>query len=228
MSPGGAFVPNNIPVYLRDAEAAAIEWGRDRGVGLFNDTREKLGMHRYRSFDDFEAPDETREALKSFYNSVDDVELYVGCMVEQWLNLFDTSPTGYQGWGIPPTLLNSIMNDAVSSLIYDRFHTTDFLEENLTEWGYARALHNSSLMRLVSDHAGIGDLSSLYAFNTVPVDEAAKLLPTVLASMASSYDYEGIVGAALAQQSRPVIPPPAPQTMVDTSRSEVRPLLPKS
>lgn len=65
-----------------DLAALNIQRGRDHGLPSYNETRRQLGMPMRTSFADVTPDAETQAALASVYNSVDDVDLWVGGLAE--------------------------------------------------------------------------------------------------------------------------------------------------
>jgi hypothetical protein len=64
--------------------------GRDHGLGSFLETRRKCGMKAdFKSFDDLIAifPQDYIELLKNTYESVEDIDLYVGGALESFLTV---------------------------------------------------------------------------------------------------------------------------------------------
>jgi hypothetical protein len=66
-----------------DLASLNIQRGRDHGLPAYNDMREALGLGRLDSFQEFPGEQTTRNALASTYNSVDDIDLWVGGLAEQ-------------------------------------------------------------------------------------------------------------------------------------------------
>jgi len=65
-----------------DLAAINIQRGRDMGLGTLNQTREALGLDPYTSFDQITSDPETAAALAQVYDSVDDIDLWVGGLAE--------------------------------------------------------------------------------------------------------------------------------------------------
>ncbi|KAL3279197.1 hypothetical protein HHI36_016710 [Cryptolaemus montrouzieri] len=63
-----------------DIASLNIQRGRDHGIRPYNDYRELVGLPRYTSFEEF---GRKGDALKSVYSSVDDVDLWVGGLLEE-------------------------------------------------------------------------------------------------------------------------------------------------
>lgn len=69
-----------------DLAVLNIERGRERGVPRFNDLRRALGLTPYTSFSDLTGNEETAGKLAEVYSSVEDVDPWLGYLVEKKLN----------------------------------------------------------------------------------------------------------------------------------------------
>jgi hypothetical protein len=65
-----------------DLASLNIQRGRDHGLADYNDTRAAYGLPRVTSFDQITSDDEIADALREVYGSVDDIDLWVGCLAE--------------------------------------------------------------------------------------------------------------------------------------------------
>ena len=72
-----------------DLPSLNIQRGREHGLGSYNDAREALGLTRKDNFSDISSDLELVAALESVYDSVDDIDLWVGMLSED--NLPDAS-----------------------------------------------------------------------------------------------------------------------------------------
>lgn len=68
-----------------DLVALNIQRGRDHGLPGYADARSQLGLPRPKSFEDLRSllTDSSVEKLKKLYNSVDDIDLFVGALMEK-------------------------------------------------------------------------------------------------------------------------------------------------
>ncbi|KPJ13122.1 Chorion peroxidase [Papilio machaon] len=68
-----------------DLVAMDIQRGRDHGLASYNDYRETCGLKRAKSFQDLtgEIPQDRINALSQIYESVDDIDLFVGGIMEK-------------------------------------------------------------------------------------------------------------------------------------------------
>lgn len=65
-----------------DLASLNIQRGRDHGIPSYNDVRESLGLGRAQDFSDVSSDSEIQERLSSVYESVDDIDLWVGGLSE--------------------------------------------------------------------------------------------------------------------------------------------------
>lgn len=82
--------------YGLDLSAVDIQRGRDHGLSSYNEYRQACGLCRLKTFDDMknEIKDpEDVEILKTLYKSVDDIDLYVGSILEKSLPNALVGPT---------------------------------------------------------------------------------------------------------------------------------------
>jgi hypothetical protein len=152
-TPSGRFGARHTPAFLRGAEIGSIEWGRQAGMCSYNDLRECFGLARRSTWGEVNGDPDVQATLAALYpGGVEDLELYVGCSVEEHI---PESLPGGAGWSLPQTLFSTVQGDAIAAGIGDRFHTRDFTAEALTEWGYAHALKSGRLSVLVSRHTSL-------------------------------------------------------------------------
>lgn len=125
--------------------AINIQRGRDHGLPGYNKYRKWCGLKYARSFDELvEIPYYTREKLKKIYMSVDDIDLFTGCMSEYPVKDGVVGPTtscilgaGFHDWkyadrfwyetndkltGFTKIQLNEIRKSSIASLICDNTH----------------------------------------------------------------------------------------------------------
>ena len=69
-------------IYM-DVDVAAIEQARAIGVPMFNDYQQLFGMPKYKSFIELCGDNKLAKDLSTLYDTVDDVEFYIGIHVEQ-------------------------------------------------------------------------------------------------------------------------------------------------
>jgi len=65
-----------------DLASLNIQRGRDHGIPSYNDVSESLGLGRAQDFSDVSSDPEIQNRLSSVYDSVDDVDLWVGGLSE--------------------------------------------------------------------------------------------------------------------------------------------------
>jgi len=142
-TPAGLIIANNTPEVMLEFERRALEQTRTLGMERFNEFRVRLGLSRYRSFESMTGGNAEMSArLRKFYATPDDVELYIGFMVERRLK---------GGLQQPITLGYTILMDAFSSIVHDRFYTTDWNADVYTEWGFQHA-SRTGLVEIVNRH----------------------------------------------------------------------------
>ncbi len=74
----------NSPTSVRlDLAALNIERGRDHGLPTLNEARESLGLSPLSGFDDPRLRDGVGERLSQVYQSIDDVDLWIGMLAER-------------------------------------------------------------------------------------------------------------------------------------------------
>ena len=78
--------PSNGPVANgTDWASLNIQRGRDHGLSSYNDAREALGLPRKNNFSDISSDPQVVAVLQSVYESVDDIDLWVGMLSEDRL-----------------------------------------------------------------------------------------------------------------------------------------------
>ena len=65
-----------------DLASLNLQRGRDHGLPTYNDMRRAMGMPPVRRFDDITDDPEMRRRLAEAYDSVEDIDLWVGCLAE--------------------------------------------------------------------------------------------------------------------------------------------------
>ena len=68
-----------------DLASLNIQRGRDHGVPGYNDARQALGLPRVESFADISSDQDIQRRMASVYDSVDDIDLWVGGLAEDQL-----------------------------------------------------------------------------------------------------------------------------------------------
>ncbi|MDJ0553679.1 MAG: peroxidase family protein [Microcoleaceae cyanobacterium MO_207.B10] len=135
-----------------DLPSLNIQRGRDHGLGSYNDAREALGLTRKENFSDISSDQEVVAALESVYESVDDVEIWVGMLSE------DNLPNASLGE----------LNEAILADQFTRLRDGDrFWYENdpdLDNWelngeSVSEYLENFQLSDVLQLNTGIEDVS---------------------------------------------------------------------
>ncbi|ESZ96233.1 hypothetical protein SBOR_3391 [Sclerotinia borealis F-4128] len=128
----GAFGASNVPPIMRSIEILSILQSRSWNMCTLNEFRSFVGLTPHKSFADINPDPTIAKRLKEFYGSPDDVEFYPGVVVEK------TKPAIVPGSGLCTgySISYSILSDAVGLVRGDRFYTTDYTPDSLTNWGY--------------------------------------------------------------------------------------------
>lgn len=66
-----------------DLASLNIQRGRDHGIADYNQIRRDYGLHPVRSFDQINSDSSVSSALASTYDSVDDIDAWVGLLAEE-------------------------------------------------------------------------------------------------------------------------------------------------
>ena len=66
----------------RDLPSINIQRGRDHGIPGFNIVRSSLGLDRYQTFEDLTGETELAAKMASIYDSIEDVDLWIGLLAE--------------------------------------------------------------------------------------------------------------------------------------------------
>ena len=82
----GARVDQNGAIPAMDLAARNIQRGRDHGIADYNSLRESVGLKRVSSFSEISSNKELVAKLQEAYNSVDDVDGFVGGLAEDHVN----------------------------------------------------------------------------------------------------------------------------------------------
>lgn len=80
--PAGEIGKHNSPDWLAFLDAVSIKHARELNLKTYNDYRERFGLSRLRSFDQFTSDTKLAAELKEVYGSIDNLEYYVGLFLE--------------------------------------------------------------------------------------------------------------------------------------------------
>lgn len=125
-----------------DLASLNIQRGRDHGLPSYNDTREQLGLERAGDFDEVSSGPETQTRLAAAYDSVDDIDLWVGGLSEDSLS---DSHVGELFFTIIK-LQFEILRDG------DRFWYEIYLDQNQIE-----NVESTTLAAIIRRNTDIGD-----------------------------------------------------------------------
>ncbi|KAJ1305568.1 hypothetical protein OPQ81_000568 [Rhizoctonia solani] len=120
-----------IPQALRVIEIMGIKQARKWGVCTMNEFRQFLGLKTFKTFEEWNSDPFIANAARKLYHDIDNLELYPGLHAEECMRLGPGSGlcAGY-------TITRAILADAIALVRGDRFFTTDFTPERLTNWGF--------------------------------------------------------------------------------------------
>lgn len=125
-----------------DLVALNIQRGRDHGVGSYNDTREAMGLQRVSVFADITADTELLAALESAYNSVDEIDLWIGGLAE--------TPLAGQGSQLGELFTAIVVRQFDEVRAADRFwYQRDLTEDELNILG------DTTLSEVIRNNTGI-------------------------------------------------------------------------
>ena len=105
-----------------DLASLNIQRGRDHGLPSYNRVRRAFGLRPARNFDDISSNPQVRDALASVYESVDDVDLWVGGLAED-------------------TLEDALVGELIATVLRDQFEA---LRDGDRFW-YERSLNPDQL-----------------------------------------------------------------------------------
>ncbi|KAK4541311.1 hypothetical protein LTR36_008069 [Oleoguttula mirabilis] len=132
--PAHAFGAHGTPASLKVVDIMGQLQARDMfNVCTMNEFRKYLNLKPYESFEAWCEDKDTAGAAELLYGHIDNLELYPGLMAEC------TKPP-IPGSGVCPgqTTGRGILDDAVSLVRGDRFLSTDFNSNTLTNWGASK------------------------------------------------------------------------------------------
>lgn len=125
-----------------DLASLNIQRGRDHGLASYNDAREAFGLRRADDFDDVNRNSEVQANLSEVYDSVDDIDLWVGGLAERHV----------RGAMVGPTY-HAILVDQ-----FRRLRDGDrFWYENYLEPAFQNFIEAQSLSRIIRRNTTIGN-----------------------------------------------------------------------
>jgi len=134
------FVPGDGLVNgATDLASINIMRGRDHGLGTYNQTRAAYGLSEANEWADMTSNIEVQAALASVYDSVDDVDLWVGMLVED-------------------QLLDSSLGELVNAILSDQF--TRLRDGDRFFWKNLEGGINDDLFDMDLDFAGTGKMTA--------------------------------------------------------------------
>ncbi|KAG8753435.1 hypothetical protein FRC11_007438 [Ceratobasidium sp. 423] len=161
-----------VPEALRVIEIMSMEQARRWGVCTMNEFRTFLGLTTFKTFEEWNSDPVIASAARKLYHDIDNLELYPGLHAEECMDLGPGSGlcAGY-------TITRAILADAIALVRGDRFFTTDFTPERLTNWGFEDVKRDSNngafgaylpklLMRTFPRHYTYNSVYGLFPFFT--------------------------------------------------------------
>ena len=126
-----------------DLAALNIQRGRDHGLADFNSIRKYYGLPVYRSFDEISSDLPTQFALSQAYDSVDDIDAWVGILSEDHLNAASVGQTAL--------VVLRQQFEAIRSA--DRFwYQRDFRGQDL------EVIHRTTLAQIIYRNSGVRNM----------------------------------------------------------------------
>lgn len=127
-----------------DLVALNIQRGRDHGIGSYNDTREAMGLGRVTSFAEISGDADVQTKLSAAYESVDDIDLWVGGLAE--------TPLSDQGSQLGELFTAIVVRQFDEVRAADRF----WYERDLND-AEQSLISDTTLASVIRDNTSIGD-----------------------------------------------------------------------
>ncbi|XP_046451982.1 peroxidase-like [Daphnia pulex] len=140
--------------YGMDLVALNVQRGREHGIPDYNTVRAFCGLPKASTFDDLinEIDQATIDSLKNAYNSVDDIDLYIGCLAE--------SARPVNGSLLGPTGLCVVARQFAVTKNNDRFFYDVGSQTNSFTLVQLNEIRKTSLARILCDNNN-GDVSTM-------------------------------------------------------------------
>jgi peroxidase len=144
-----------------DLASLNIQRGRDHGLSSYNDTREALGLGRVTDFDQISSDSNVVANLMSVYDSVDDIDLWVGGLAEDHV-------------------YGSSVGETFQTIIADQFERIRdgdrFWYQNLYRGERLAELESTTLANVIQRNTGISGLQEnvFFAPGVLHVDLSAE------------------------------------------------------
>lgn len=134
-----------------DLASLNIQRGRDHGLADFNSIRDRLGLRKYRSFAEVTSDVGTRIELSDAYDSVNDIDAWVGFLAEEHLS----------GASVGETLHAMLKQQFEALRDGDRFwYENDFKGRDL------ETIRNTKLIHIINRNSGAKGLRANVFFVT--------------------------------------------------------------
>ncbi len=126
-----------------DLASLNIQRGRDHGLSSYNDTREALGLRRLEDFHELSSDPEVNAKFKQVYESVDDIDLWIGGLAEDHLP-------------------GSSLGETFTAIVVDQFERLRdgdrFWYQNIFRGRQLRELESTTLAEVIERNTGINNL----------------------------------------------------------------------
>jgi len=134
----GDLSPCNIPVELIGGEIAFLKKTRSFGMCTLNEFRQHFELPPFAKFEELNSDPKIVALLKKHYETIDNVELYTGLMVEGKPDFMLVGTSLGQG----------LITDYMNLMLNDRFFTLNYDHRTYTPYGFQLA-ENSSIKDLI-------------------------------------------------------------------------------
>lgn len=136
----------NTPAFMKPIEQATIDKARSLGIATFNEVRKQIGFKPAKTFADINPDPTIVQGLKELYDHPDDVDYFVGLMIEEITNR--------EGAAFAPTLGRAIIVDALNLIRKDTFLTKMLNPSVYTPYGY-ELVATASIEQLVARNTNL-------------------------------------------------------------------------
>jgi len=138
VTPAGDLSSHNIPVELAVGEIAFLEKTRKFGMCTINEFRQHFELPPFAKFEELNSDPDIVAILRKHYEIIDNVDLYVGLMVEGKPDFMLVGSSLGQG----------LITDYINLMLNDRFFTLNYDNRVYTPYGFHLA-ENTSIKDLI-------------------------------------------------------------------------------
>jgi hypothetical protein len=151
----GDLSPCNIPAELAGGETAFLEKTRKFGMCTINEFRQHFELPPFAKFEELNSDPKIVEILKKHYDSIDNVDLYVGLMVESKPDFMLVGTSLGQG----------LITDYINLMLNDRFFTLNYDNRTYTPYGFHLA-ENTTIKDLIHRNTKLTIYDNIPFFKT--------------------------------------------------------------